>query len=385
MSLYGSSLNKEEGSMNAVFAWFCPRLSLFISLTVISILVLALLVLISPNRASAQATKIPYITNLNGPRGLIVNAAGNLVVADQGTGMNDSRLLEAIDMNADGDADDEGELAEIARALPSVLGGNAESPSRAGVSGVTQATDGTYWIVVGGGIATGGAPMPPFSTLGRIVSGTYEVVADLGQYETDNDPDADGPDSNPYDLRVGDDGDLYVSDAGANAVLRVNPETSDITTYFVLPNVPNPLVDQGMGGPTIDPVPTGLAFGIDGALYVSFLTGAPFPQGAAFFVRLADLNSDGDAMDSGESFLVSGGLSALTDITFDLEGTPYLVEFSTNFVGDNVPGRLIQYAPTGNVEIAVDLITPTALLVSESNFFISEESAGMVSRIAVPD
>ncbi len=140
-----------------------------------------------------------------------------------------------------------------------------------------------------------------------------------------------------------------------------------------------------MGGPTIDPVPTGLAFGIDGALYVSFLTGAPFPQGAAFFVRLADLNSDGDAMDSGESFLVSGGLSALNDITFDLEGTPYLVEFSTNFVGDNVPGRLIQYAPTGNMEIAVDLVTPTALLVSESNFFISEESAGMVSRIAVPD
>src|SRR5688572_14508071 len=173
MSSYGSSLNKGGGSMSAVFAWFCPRLSLFISLTVVSILVLALLVLISPNRASAQATKIPYITNLNSPRGLIFNTTGNLVVADQGTGMNDSRLLEAIDMNADGDADDEGELAEIARALPSVLGGNAESPSRAGVSGVTQATDGTYWIVVGGGIATGGAPMPPFSTLGRIVSGTY--------------------------------------------------------------------------------------------------------------------------------------------------------------------------------------------------------------------
>jgi hypothetical protein len=227
--------------------------------------------------------------------------------------------------------------------------------------------------------------MPPFSTLGRIVSGTYEVVADLGQYETDNDPDADGPDSNPYDLTVGDDGYLYVSDAGANAVLRVNPETGDITIYFVLPNVPNPLFDQGLGGPIMDTVPTGLAFGIDGALYVSFLTGFPFPPGAAFFVRLADLNSDGDAMDSGESFLVSGGLSALTDITFDLEGTPYLVEFSTNFLGENVPGRLIQYAPTGNVEIAIDLVTPTALVVSEGNFFISEESAGMVSQIAMPE
>lgn len=370
--------------MNAVLAWLRPKLSVFAGLTVVSILAMALLVLGSANRASAQAPKIPYITNLNGPRGLILNAAGNLVIAEQGTGMNDSRLLEAIDLNADGDADDEGELTEIATGLPSVLGGAPESSDRAGVSGVTQTTDGTYWLVVGGGMATGGLPMPPFSTLGRIVNGAYEVVADLGQYEMDNDPDADGPDSNPYDLTVGDDGYLYVSDAGANAVLRVNPETGDITPYFILPNVPNPLFDQGLGGPTMDPVPTGLAFGIDGALYVSFLTGFPFPQGAAFFVRLADLNSDGDAMDSGESFLVSGGLSALTDITFDLEGTPYLVEFSTNFLGDNVPGRLIQYAPTGNVEIAIDLVTPTALVVSESNVFISEESTGMVSQLPMP-
>jgi hypothetical protein len=172
---------------------------------------MALLVLGSANRARAQATKIPYIINLDGPRGLILNAAGNLVIAEQGTGMNDSRLLEAIDLNTDGDADDEGELTEIATGLPSILGGDPASPNRAGVSGVTQATDGTYWLVIGGGVATGGLPMPPFSTLGRIVNGAYEVVADLGQYETDNDPDADGPDSNPYDLTVGDDGHLYRS------------------------------------------------------------------------------------------------------------------------------------------------------------------------------
>lgn len=371
--------------MKRILVWLRSRPLVFVDLTVVSLLAVALLVLVSAHRASAQATKIPYITNLNGPRGLIFNAAGNLVIADQGTGMNDGRLLEAIDLNADGDANDAGEITEIAAGLPSILGGDPASPNRAGVSGVTQAIDGTYWLVVGGGMATGGLPMPPFSTLGRIVNGAYEVVVDLGQYEMDNDPDADGPDSNPYDLTVGEDGYLYVSDAGANAVLRVNPETGDITPYFVLPNVPNPLFAQGMGGPTMDPVPTGLAFGIDGALYVSFLTGFPFPQGAAFFVRLADLNSDGDALDSGESFLVSGGLSALTDITFDLEGTPYLVEFSTNFLGDNVPGRLIQYAPTGNVEIAIDLVTPTSLVVSERTFFISEESAGMVSQITVPE
>jgi hypothetical protein len=71
--------------------------------------------------------------------------------------------------------------------------------------------------------------------------------------------------------------------------------------------------------------------------------------------------------DSGEAFLVSGGLSALTDITFGPDGAPYLVEFSTNFLGENVPGRLVQYSPRGNVEIAAGLVTPTALVFSENN------------------
>jgi hypothetical protein len=111
------------------------------------------------------------------------------------------------------------------------------------------------------------------------------------------------------------------------------------------------------------------------------LTGFPFPQGAAFFVRLADLNGDGDAMESGEALLVSGSLSALTDITFGPDGAPYLLEFSTNFLGENVPGRLVQYAPSGNVEIAFDLVTPTALVLSDHRFFVSEEAAGIVSQI----
>jgi hypothetical protein len=367
--------------MNVVLSRLRLRHSVFFVLAVVSVLTIALLVLISSVSASTDVTRTSYITRLNNPRGLMINAEGNLVIAEQGTGADDGRLLEAIDLNDDGDANDKGELKKIAEGLPSFLSGDPEDPNLAGVSGVAQADDGTYWLVVGGGLATGGLPRPPFSTLGRIVDGAYEVVADLGQYEADHDPDEDGPDSNPYDLTFGTDGFIYLSDAGANAVLRVNPETGDITTHFVLPSVPNPLFSQGTGGPTMDPVPTGLAFGLDSALYVSFLTGFPFPQGAAFFVRLADLNGDSDAMDSGEALLVSGGLSALTDITFGPDGAPYLVEFSTNFLGENVPGRLVQYSPRGNMEIAAGLVTPTALVFSENNFFISEESAGIVSHV----
>ena len=367
--------------MNTVLSWRRYRLSVGFGFVISSVLPLTLLVLISTASASSSDSRTSYITHLHSPRGLLINTDGHLVIAEQGTGEDDGRLLEARDLNDDGDANDKGELKKIAKGLPSLLSGDPENSNLAGVSGVAQADDGTYWVVIGGGLATGGGPMPPFSTLGRIVDGTYEEVADLGQYEADHNPDEDDINSNPYDLTFGADRYIYVSDAGANAVLRVHPKTGDISTYFVLPSVPNPLFAQGTGGPTMDPVPTGLAFGLDGALYVSFLTGFPFPQDAAFFVRLADLNGDGDAMESGEALLVSGSLSALTDITFGPDGAPYLLEFSTNFLGENVPGRLVQYAPSGNVEIAVDLVTPTALVLSDHRFFVSEEAAGIVSQI----
>lgn len=119
-------------------AW--RKLSVFTGPTVLSILVLALPALLSANRASAQAPKMPDSTHL------VLNAAGHLVIADQGTGMNDSRLPEAVDLNADS----ENALTEIARDLPSIFGGNSARPSRAGVSDVPQAPDRTYWSADGG-------------------------------------------------------------------------------------------------------------------------------------------------------------------------------------------------------------------------------------------
>jgi hypothetical protein len=198
---------KEKRGMYAGITWFRHPLRVAPSLATVSACVLTLCVFASTDSAIADAIRKPYITGLNGPRGLIINADGHLVIAEGGTGVDDGRVLEASDLNSDGDAEDEGEITKVATGLPSFINNDdPEAPELAGVSGVAQAADGTYWIVVGGGLATGGGPMPPFSTLGRIVNGTYEVVADLGQYETDNDPDADGPDSNPYDLTFGADG-----------------------------------------------------------------------------------------------------------------------------------------------------------------------------------
>src|SRR5690606_12255382 len=122
-------------------------------------------------------------------------------------------------------------------------------------------------------------------------------------------------DSNPYDLVADGKGGVFVTDAAANAVFHVN-ETGDIKLYAFLPDRDNPLA-ASIGGPRIDEVPTGITIGPDGALYVTTLTGFPFPSGAARVYRIADGDDDNDATDDGEVTVFAEGLTTATDLAFD--------------------------------------------------------------------
>jgi hypothetical protein len=74
---------------------------------------------------------------------------------------------------------------------------------------------------------------------------------------------------------------LLVADGGANDVLRVNPRTGKVTTFFVPPTVKNtkecksPDANANPGTKGCDPVPTGVQV-IDGSVFVSTL-GAEAP------------------------------------------------------------------------------------------------------------
>jgi hypothetical protein len=99
-------------------------------------------------------------------------------------------------------------------------------------------------------------------------------------------------DSHPYALAVKDD-TAYVADAGMNAVLKVNLKNGDIDTVAVLPPRPA-VIPKGLVVPTdmqggtmtvpdcvaghkyaFEPVPTDVAIGPDGMLYVTSLPGGP--------------------------------------------------------------------------------------------------------------
>jgi hypothetical protein len=213
----------------------------------------------------------------------------------------------------------------------------------AGVSGVAAGPK-HFFAVLGGADETGPAPgarFPASSVLRSSRQGRHvSVIADLAQYELDHNPDGqvqfvDGKPvdalSNPFSMLHTDRG-LLVADGGANDVLKVNPTTGRVSTFFVPPtvtDVPACLADGAQANPgTVgcDPVPTGVAVA-RGSVYVSTL-GAEVP-GAGRVYKLDPR--------TGHVQRVWRGLTAPTGIAVRSDGTIYVSEVLHGAPADDAP------------------------------------------------
>jgi hypothetical protein len=239
---------------------------------------------------------------MNGPFGLDVQSYRRAVVAESEAGQ-----ITSIDLRT-------GAKRALITGLP-------------GVAGV--ATHGNKLYAVLGG-EQGTPAFPAASVLVANKDGTgVRVLADLMQYELDRNPDrqpqfsAAGEPydalSNPFSM-VASPWGLLIADGGANDVLRVNPRTGRISTFFVPPNPTTPACLQpgAQANPGVrgcDSVPTGVA--VRGKhVYVSTL-GAESPGAAAVY------KLDGR---SGKVLKVYRGFTSLTGITVSPAGTIYLSE-----------------------------------------------------------
>jgi hypothetical protein len=116
-----------------------------------------------------------------------------------------------------------GARSVVASGLPSYAMGPAEV---AGPSGIVFAA-GAIWLATGGP-GPGAAVIPPLANENAVLrinpqTGAITNVADIGAVEKARNPDGLGIDSNLYGLALATDGNLYVADAGGNALYRVNP------------------------------------------------------------------------------------------------------------------------------------------------------------------
>jgi hypothetical protein len=204
------------------------------------------------------------------PRAVHLAPDGRLLVADQGTGAGDGKVVAV-------------ELATRRRTvlldrLPSTRGSGQQHADPAGPSGAAMAADGTVCAAIGDATREGAG----FSTL-RCSDG---LVADLEAYERAANPDGRELASNPYDVAWDGRDGWYVSDAAANAMLHVD-RAGRIRTVAVV-------ADMGpFGGRPVQGVPTGLARAVDGTVYVALFGGAPAEGGQAVVVALRPGQGDG--------------------------------------------------------------------------------------------
>ena len=331
-------------------------------------------------------------TGLHNPRHLDVGPHGDVYVAEAGTGGGTASCFDSAEGPAcvgatgrvsripDADEQDPGARETVVDGLASfappppgpTAGNNAIGPHGIDVK------HGAIYVTNGGPTEplrneqtvlrdTLAAEEPVADLFGRLLQigpgGAITRIADIWDFERDNNPDGQpaspgGPpignpkiDSNAVDV-LARHGHFYVADAGANTLLEVSRDGA-IAVKHVFENVPTP----GPGGAIIpmQAVPTGVVKGPDGLLYVSQLTGFPFPVGGANVFVIDP--------DTGGIVRTITGFTNAMDLAFGRDGTLYVLEIDANSLaapGDE--GAIFAVAPgaTTGTQIPLPAGTLTA-------------------------
>ncbi len=320
-------------------------------------------------------------SGLNSPRGLAFDADGALWIAEAGTPVGEGPSIiirgEPVIYTETGSVTRVagGRQARVFNGLPTMYI-DSTGQMEGGATAVGFAPNGTVHIMIGypgvdpalrvSHLAPGGYQLGRLATLGGAV--------DVAGYEASHNPDGALIESNPWNLAWSGDG-WYITDAAANALLHVD-SAGTLSTVAVFP-------PRDLGGPfPTQSVPTGVAVGPDGAVYVSELTGFPFPAGSSRVMRV-----DGN----GSLSVFAGGFTMAIDIAFDSADHLYVLEHDDNgLLQPGSQGNLWRIAPDGTRELLFSegLVGPTGMAIGPddtvyiSNFGNGGVGAGEVWRIA---
>jgi hypothetical protein len=203
--------------------------------------------------------------------------------------------------------------------------------------------------------------------------GVIDRWADIAPFEIAENPDGDLPgahvDTNPHSIYALNDG-AVVADAGGNTLLHID-ENGDISTLAVFPfqmvKAPDFLgLPPGTKIP-MQPVPTSVTRGPNGAYYVGTLTGFPFPTGRAKIFRVVP---------GQEPKVYTRGFTHITDLEWGDDGKLYVLQLTTRSLLDPNPGpgRLYRLEGGGvRTEIAPGRFQfSLGLAVSEGHAYVSD-------------
>jgi len=336
---------------------------------------------------------------LDGPRGLTLDRHENVWFAQAGRGgegpcfggaegatcLGDTGKVSVLreDDHKEGRRardDDSWSVADVVAGLPS-LGLQDSGENAIGPSDVAFDRNGRLLATMGLGAdpavrtdELGGSELArTLGTVQRIDTrrGTARVFADVGRYESENNPEPEDLDSNPTSIAVKGNQRL-VADAGGNSLLRVRDD-GDVETVFVFPKeapVQNPFAPPGVMIEA-DAVPSAVVRGPDGAFYVGQLTGFPFTPGTATVWRFAQ---------GKKPTVYADGFTTIIDLAFDDDGNLLVLEFAHNGLLSGDPtGGLVQVSrrnPAAHTLLLTDpLVSPGGIVVDDDDAYISNHSA----------
>jgi hypothetical protein len=368
-----------------------------------------MLLTLGPSPLEAQTAATIVISGLKAPGKLLALETGSVLVAENGTGVNDGRVTAF---------DTDGRRLVLIDGLPSGLSAPNNDP--AGVAGLALRNH-TLYIAIGSGdsalvgpvqgseIPNPGKSSPLFSSVlalefDRNVSimtapfqvtpahhqalargervalqnergegATLRLVVDIPDYQPEPRPDApqNVRTSNPFGLEPDGSCALWLVDASRNLIWKVDICTNTLSTLASFPPTVNP---TPVGPPRIDAVPTS-ARTWNGDLLVSFLSGAPFLPGLAQVRQLKP--------STGEHAPFFSGLRMVVDVLpFGGETDGFFVlEFSRDPQA-GLPGRVLWYdSPSAApVTFADGLVTPTHMAIDPrtGDLLVSQISLGRV-------
>lgn len=354
---------------------------------------------IEPGEARLLSPPSPVITvvatDLHNPRGLDFAPDGSLYVAEaggngaasancgvMGDGQNkcsaSTGSVTRIDLET-------GDVARVLTGLPSLISADGTANGATGPHDVSFNGLGNGYVTIG----LGGDPnnRGPFfgaagENYGRLTrtnpSRKIKVSADIAGYEAENNPDGFVPDSNPYGV-LALPSRVVIADAGGNDLIEV-AANGKISTLAVFPRVIRP---SPPGPPSVQAVPTSVAMGPDGDLYVGQLTGGPFTVGIASVYRVP--------AKGGTPEVAYGGFTNIIDIAFGPDGSLYILEIARNAIPDfGGGGRLVRIQPDGtqtDIISGMPLFAPGGVTVGKDGAIYvtvgSITTAGAVLKIVI--
>jgi sugar lactone lactonase YvrE len=326
---------------------------------------------------------------LNGPIGVLVTEDGTIYVSDSGSG-GENQMETAMPGYDEPVTLTWGETARVVRIdpagtetvlalLPSLV--IPEGPQGAGRLALHE---GVLYVSSGAWGEGGEVDRPKnMAAIVRVADGTVTEFANTWDFENRENPEPAHRETNPFDLTVGPDNALWLTDAAGNTLYRIDTVTGELELKAVFAVMPGPIPNAARGGAMeIEPVPTAVAFDADGNVYVSLLGGVPFlpgsskvvrvspdgtvseyatgltmlsdlvtgPDGRLYGVSIGEFTDQGPVPNSGAvlriepgtaSQAIMSGLSLPASIAFTANGDAYL---TLNALGEPGTGQVVKYA-----------------------------------------